>query len=706
MKKLFSVLAVALLVAGCAKTVSYDDTFVMEKLANLEARVTALESSIQSIQSTLGSGKYVQKVQELTDEAGRTVGITVTYTTGEVVSFTISKVTDPDAAPVLSVMLNGAGELCWAIDGKILQKDGKDVLVYITPSFEVGEDGHLYVTVDGEKIDLGNVKGEQGEPGKDGKDGKDGEGIVGPVQDGIIKGIEVGEETVVFTLDNGTIELPLAKAFELVIEQTEYIVKSTDPIEIPFTVKNATENTVVDVFYGSEIKAEVKDGKIIATPVSARAEGLVLAYADSKAGLTSIVKLTFEGEIFDITNKSDGASAGVDYMVNADAQTLSVNAVSNMAFDVKPQADWINFVQTKAQSYVIELAIAANDVLEPRVGTVNIVRAGTDELIQTISIAQEAKDLYTNLSKDGTANCYIVPAAGMYKFKAVKGNSEESVGEVASVEVLWETWNNQDEVTAGSIVASAEYDGGFIKFATPETYHLGNASIAARDAAGVILWSWHIWSTDKTIEGSNYGYEGGKPVMNYNLGAVGELGTSESFGMQYQWGRKDPFIGGGSLGHSDLATYVGVDFSKTTDLLTNDQANQNPTLQYTVGDNGKDWLADGASDRWSEEKGVNDPCPAGWRVARSGDNEIFLLAGGTVADLNNYTFVANGVATFPFSGTLYYDGGDFDKSDTIYHLGDDYNTTTPKGWRVKSSSGSRTAVRKASGGAVRCVKID
>ena len=704
MKKFFGILAAALLIAGCAKTVSYDDTFVMEKLANLEARVTALESSIQSIQSTLGSGKFVQKVQELTDEAGRTVGITVTYTTGEVVNFTISKVTDPDSAPVLSVMLNGAGELCWAIDGKILQKDGKDVLVYITPSFEIGEDGHLYVIVDGEKIDLGNVKGdkgEQGEPGKDGKDGKDGQGTV---QDGIIKGIEVGEDSVVFTLENGTIELPLAKAFELVIEKTEYIVKSTDPIEIPYTVKNATENTVVDVFYGSEIKAEVKDGKIVATPASAKAEGLVLAYADSKCGLTSIVKLAFEGEKFEITDAA--ASADVDYMVNADAQTLSVNAVSNMAFDVKPQADWISFVQTKAQSYVIELAIAANDALEPRVGTVNIVRAGTDELIQTITIAQEAKDLYTNLSKNGTANCYIVPAAGMYKFKAVKGNSEESVGEVASVEVLWETWNNQDEVTAGSIVASAEYEGGFVKFATPETYHLGNASIAAKDAAGVILWSWHIWSTDKTIEGSNYGYEGGKLVMNYNLGAVGELGTCESFGMQYQWGRKDPFIGGGSLGHSDLATYVGVEFTKTTDLLTNDQANQNPTLQYTVGSNGKDWLADGASDRWSEEKGVNDPCPVGWRVARSGDNEIFLLEGGTVADLDNYTFVANGVATFPFSGTLYYEGGKFDKSDTIYHLGDDYNTTTPKGWRVKSSSGSRTQVRKASGGALRCVKVD
>ena len=67
MKKVLTAFAFALLLLGCARENSYDDSFVLEKLANLEKRVTELESSIQSIQSTLGSGKFVQKVQELTD---------------------------------------------------------------------------------------------------------------------------------------------------------------------------------------------------------------------------------------------------------------------------------------------------------------------------------------------------------------------------------------------------------------------------------------------------------------------------------------------------------------------------------------------------------------------------------------------------------------------------------------------------------------
>ena len=44
------------------------------------------------------------------------------------------------------------------------------------------------------------------------------------------------------------------------------------------------------------------------------------------------------------------------------------------------------------------------------------------------------------LSSEGTANCYIVSSAGAYEFTPVKGNSNEPVGDMASAEVLWETF--------------------------------------------------------------------------------------------------------------------------------------------------------------------------------------------------------------------------------------------------------------------------
>ena len=45
-----------------------------------------------------------------------------------------------------------------------------------------------------------------------------------------------------------------------------------------------------------------------------------------------------------------------------------------------------------------------------------------------------------NLSYFESANCYIVSEAGKYKFRTGRGNLNESVGEAASCEVLWESF--------------------------------------------------------------------------------------------------------------------------------------------------------------------------------------------------------------------------------------------------------------------------
>ena len=176
MKKFLTILSLALQVLGCTKP--YDDSGLKAEIEGIKSRLADLEVNVASIRSTLGDGLFVQKVEKFVDPTtGRTTGVTVTYTTGEVVHFSIETVT-PYAGPVLSVMKNGAGELCWAIDGVIVQLDGQDVTIYHKPDFAVGEDGHLYVTVDGETIDLGNVKGDKGDDG------------TVPVQDGIIKGLK------------------------------------------------------------------------------------------------------------------------------------------------------------------------------------------------------------------------------------------------------------------------------------------------------------------------------------------------------------------------------------------------------------------------------------------------------------------------------------------------------------------------------------
>ena len=160
----------------------------------------------------------------------------------------------------------------------------------------------------------------------------------------------------------------------------------------------------------------------------------------------------------------------------------------------------------------------------------------------------------TNLSASGTANSYIVTSAGKYKIKLVKGNSSDSVGEVNGQELLWETYNTDETVTANSVIAALDrhIDGGtgdrYLVFETPATLKPGNALIAAKDASDNILWSWHIWIPETAISCSTYGDIYTSAIMDRNLGALVATDAANteadprSYGMYYQWGRKDPIL--------------------------------------------------------------------------------------------------------------------------------------------------------------------
>lgn len=73
--------------------------------------------------------------------------------------------------------------------------------------------------------------------------------------------------------------------------------------------------------------------------------------------------------------------------------------------------------------------------------------------IKFILCKDNAKNL--SLSPNGTsatANCYIVSEAGAYKLQTVKGNSSESVGNVAKAEVLWESFGTSTKPSVGALV--------------------------------------------------------------------------------------------------------------------------------------------------------------------------------------------------------------------------------------------------------------
>ena len=242
----------------------------------------------------------------------------------------------------------------------------------------------------------------------------------------------------------------------------------------------------------------------------------------------------------------------------------------------------------------------------------------------------------SDLSSSASANCYIISESGLYKFKTVKGNSETSVGNVVSASILWETFGTSTFPAFLDLIDGVCYKDGYIAFHTADTFKEGNAVIAAKDASGNILWSWHIWFTDQP-QSHVYNNNAGT-MMDRNLGATSATpGDVGALGLLYQWGRKDPFLGSSDISYGITAkstiTWPSA-VSSDSSNGTIDYATANPTTFITYNWENNDWYYTGDSStdntRWttsSSDKSIYDPCPAGWRVPDGGSNGIWSKAG-------------------------------------------------------------------------------
>ena len=317
---------------------------------------------------------------------------------------------------------------------------------------------------------------------------------------------------------------------------------------------------------------------------------------------------------------------------------------------------------------------------------------------------------YTDLSAEGTANCYLIQGAGDYKFKSVIGNTDATVGNVKSVEVLWESFGTDEMPNVGDLIASVSYKNGYIRFSTPENFRDGNAVIAAKNSKGTILWSWHIWCAEEGWQEQVY-YNDAGTMMDRNLGATSATpGDVGALGLLYQWGRKDPFLGSSSISSPVLAVSTGKWNVASDGSITNAEAN--PMTFYKSM-----YLPAGT---WASSKTVYDPCPSGWTVPEGGDNGVWAKALGTSNPVSlsyssdnegiNFTgaygeaetiwYPATGYRTYN-SGILEYTGGITSSYWSVSYNGNYvYCLEFLSGGSVKPSSDDHPAY----GHPVRCLK--
>lgn len=328
-------------------------------------------------------------------------------------------------------------------------------------------------------------------------------------------------------------------------------------------------------------------------------------------------------------------------------------------------------------------------------------------------ISTTSSDHATDLSLNGTANCYIVkPTAGAYRFLArVKGNSYDAISP-ASAGVLWEV-DAYRNVCDNIIDNVSLNEDGYISFVTPSDVTAGNALITAKNEAGTIIWSWHIWVVDYEPSANYQIWNSGAKMMDRNLGAAISIKSSSNqswdalvnscnredikkatWGNLYQWGRKDPLI-------NEVLTTQSTPFNTLND------AHAHPS---TFAYGGSAWVNEFDNYFWdlTNSKTKYDPCPPGWRVSNSDcwkfwDNDIhgFYYGCAALVNSNEYTYIPYGEYLYS-QGDYYYD----QSHAFLWNANVGINSTygfTQYIWGGGMTTEERTSIDAYQ---VRCMKID
>lgn len=318
-----------------------------------------------------------------------------------------------------------------------------------------------------------------------------------------------------------------------------------------------------------------------------------------------------------------------------------------------------------------------------------------------------------------TANCYVVSAAGTYQLPLVYGNALKNGSENRVAYQGFKDYQNRAISSSrinGANNAVLVWSDGFFMFKdihldadkqnlvfTIDSNYMqqANAVLAVRDANNQIMWSWHIWVTERPVYTEihtlqdlyddnntyklmqcNLGWVDGKKVY-YNQrdltfrftqagsGKTDELNVTqegETFDYKdvgstyYQWGRKDPLV---ALKNWDSYRYEDYRLHETGDPdyvyrvetgpTSIGEAIQHPNVFYTRGtDGGADWNGDHTTTLWNADanggtlesttsvKTIYDPSPRGFKVPIPRAFAIWVNGHkgdeSTKGELNGYVF--------------------------------------------------------------------
>lgn len=391
-----------------------------------------------------------------------------------------------------------------------------------------------------------------------------------------------------------------------------------NPLSVPFTVPSSQNQAgsddiahlaATDFLYATTManrpNGEAEQAVMVTFSHALSVLNIALTSAQSNYSVSDIrVRFEDENEIFSVTEGSVNLSDG---SLTLTSGTPEISLHFNEA--AKLSATPVNAYMTITPGHAGKTfsVYATVNGIETKLGSKKVPASGLPAGVKA-ALSFEVGDNttgheYTDLSANGTANCYLVTSPGFYKFKAdVKGNGvvpsqlESVAGETAiapkSALVLWyntlqtsNNWVDDSPVYVSSVSLDSD---GYIRFYTPDVFVPGNVVIAAFAEEGVtyesitvdenkcinnatLLWSWNIWAAEGYDPEATAVNADGNVFMDRNLGAViSGLGATGSYepagavGNYYQWGRKDPFPAISDYGHFWPCQYSNTLFGTPT----------------------------------------------------------------------------------------------------------------------------------------------
>lgn len=292
-----------------------------------------------------------------------------------------------------------------------------------------------------------------------------------------------------------------------------------------YTYAISTQGIVVQPYLKMVKKTVTETGGTETGIFSEPYEGFAEHDPTKYSNIQSTGVLPYSGAIHDVERTAYMTitlAGGQSKTVAADDIKMEYSTDRGSSWTACDDDGWIDYDPVAAASKTAE------DPTASRTGSLILPKL---DGFKNLTAASSAKSGVTDLSATESANCYMINSPGDYSFRTVYGNTLKGGSIDNSVLTLPATKeelgmkyfvdHKNAKITDGDIatqlrdystlseafilwqdspglISRVKYEDGVIKFHVDErTIAEGNAVIALRDSNHDIVWSWHIWVTDK-----------------------------------------------------------------------------------------------------------------------------------------------------------------------------------------------------------------